>query len=212
VGGVQPAPIYIARGVQYLLRFTRSYFTIALDDRILTLFPRKEINLNEEMLKALLAFLNSSFTQIQVEARGRTTGGGMLELDIRPLEELLILDICKLKGEYIERLAMLFDELESEARRLGGQDVKENAMKLYDTIIKQIDYTVAEILGIGELVAEGVRTMVKIMMERRLARAGEARREAIRGTEEERRLERPRKKRAKKEATSNQGTNPKDYI
>jgi hypothetical protein len=212
VGGVQPAPIYIARGVQYLLRFTRSYFTIALDDRILTLFPRKEINLNQEMFKALLAFLNSSFTQIQVEARGRITGGGMLELDIKPLEELLILDTCKLKGEYIERLAMLFDELENEARRLGGQDVKENAMKLYDTIIKQIDYTVAEILGIGELVAEGVRTMVKIMMERRLARAGEARREAIRGTEEERRLERPRKKRAKKEATSNQGTNLKDYI
>jgi type I restriction-modification system DNA methylase subunit len=212
VGGVRPAPIYIARGVQYLLRFTRSYFTIALDDRILTLLPRKEINLNEEILKALLAFLNSSFAQIQIEARGRTTGGGMLELDIKPLEELLILDICKLKDEYIERLAMLFDELESEARRLGGQDVKENALKLYDTIIKQIDYTVAEILGIGDLVAEEVRTMVKIMMERRLARAAEAKREAIKGTEEERKLERPRKKRAKKETKTDQGTNLMDYI
>jgi hypothetical protein len=54
--------------------------------------------------------------------------------------------------------------------------------------------------------------MVKIMMERRLARAGEARREAIKGTEEERKLERPRKKGAKKGTKTDQGTNLMDYI
>jgi len=106
----------------------------------------------------------------------------------------------------------LFDKLESEARRLGGQDVKENAMKLYDTIIKEIDYTIAEILGLEELTAEGMRTMVKMMLERRLARAEEARREAIRGVEEERRLEMPKKKRAKKETKANQQASLKDYM
>ena len=136
----------------------------------------------------------------------------MLELDIKPLEELLILDIYKLKDDHKKRLAQLFDELEIEARRLGGQDVKENAMRLYDTIIKKIDYTIAEILDLGELMAEGIRTMVKTMMERRLARAGEARREAIKGAEEERKLERPRKKRAKKETKVNQEASLKDYM
>jgi type I restriction-modification system DNA methylase subunit len=194
LGGVQPAPIYAAYGVQYLLRFTRSYFSTAVDHRILALFPRKEIYLSEEMLKALLAFLNSSFTQIQVEARGRTTGGGMLELDIKPLEELLVIHINKLGGRDIERLANLFDELESEARRLGGQDVKENVERLYDTVIKKIDYTIAELLGIGELEAEVVRTMVKVIMERRLSRAAEARRDVIKGESEDRALVRARRR------------------
>jgi len=212
VGGVMESPIYIARGVQYLVRFTRSYFNTALDDRILSIRPKENVHLNEIELKALLAFLNSSFSQIQVETRGRITGGGMLELDIKPLEELLILDTYRLKYDHKKRLAQLFDKLESEARRLGGQDVKENAMKLYDTIIKEIDYTIADILGLGEPTAEGMRTMVKMMLERRLARAGEARIEAIRGVEEERRLERPRKKRAKKETKANQQASLKDYM
>jgi hypothetical protein len=82
----------------------------------------------------------------------------------------------------------------------------------HKAIIKQIDYTIAEILGIGDLVAEEVRTMVKIMMERRLARPGEARREAIKVTEEERKLERPRKKGAKKGTKTDQGTNLMDNI
>jgi len=212
IGGVIEVPIYIAYGVQYLVRFTRSYFNTALDHRILALLPKENVHLNEIELKAILAFLNSSFSQIQVETRGRITGGGMLELDIKPLEELLILDIYKLKDDHKKRLAQLFDELEIEARRLGGQDVKENTMRLYDSIIKKINYTIAEILDLGELMAEGIRTMVKTMMERRLARAWEARREAIKGAEEERKLERPRKKRAKKETKVNQEASLKDYM
>ena len=211
VGGVMEAPIYVAYGVQYLVRFTRSYFNTALDHRILALFPKENFHYNEVELKALLAFLNSSFSQIQIEARGRITGGGMLELDINPLKELLILDIHKLKDDHIEKLAVLFNKLESEARRLGGQDVKENAMRLYDTIIKEIDYTIAEILDLGELTAEGIRTMVKMRVERRLARAGKARREAIRGIEEEKMLERP-KKRRRKEAKIDHGASLEDYL
>ena len=42
-------------------------------------------------------------------------------------------------------------------------------------MIKEIDHAIAEILEISELEAEEMRTMVKLMMERRLARAGEDR-------------------------------------
>lgn len=65
-------------------------------------------------------------------------------------------------------------------------------------MIKEIDHAIAEILEISELEAEEMRTMVKLMMERRLARAGEARREAIRGREEEKMLRRPRRRKRRK--------------
>ena len=197
LGGVDPAPIYVARGVQYLVRFTLSRFPVALDDRILALFPRQDITFNEYELKAFLAFLNSSWTQVQVESGGRTTGGGMLEFDIKPVSELLVLDVKRLNQDYKVRLAELFNRLEAEARRLGGADSKENADILFNSVIKEIDYTVANILGVSEIVAEGVRTMVRLMMERRLARAKEAKREAIKGAEEEVVLKRPKRGKAR---------------
>jgi len=37
--------------------------------------PREGVALDEVELKALLAFLNSSFSQLQADAKGRTAGG-----------------------------------------------------------------------------------------------------------------------------------------
>jgi len=204
LGGVVEAPIYIARGAQYWIRFVLAKFQCALDDRILALIPRQGVQFDEVELKALLAYLNSSFTQLQAEVIGRSTGGGMIELDVRPLSTFLVLNVKALPREDVAKLAQLFDKLESEARRLGGADEAENVFGselareftgradvkagiqgLFNTVIKEIDYEVAKILGLEHLV-ETIRTLVLELVRRRLSRAREAKREAVRGSEEER--------------------------
>ena len=83
-------------------------------------------------------------------------------------------------------------------RRLGGTDSRENAETLFDSVIKEIDYAIAEILGVSKMKVEELRTMIKLMMERRLARAGEARREAIKGSEEEKLLRSPKRRKGRR--------------
>jgi hypothetical protein len=215
LGGVVKAPIYVARGAQYWVRFALAKFHCALDDRILALIPRQGVQFDEVELKALLAYLNSSFTQLQAEVRGRSTGGGMIELDVKPLSSLLILDVKALPRNEVEKLAQLFDRLESEARGLGGADEVENVFGselaseltgktdvkagiqgLFNTVIREIDYEIARILGLEHLV-ETVRAMVLELVSRRLARAGETKREAIKGTEELPKIEKPKKKKGR---------------
>jgi len=215
LGGVIETPIYVTYGAQYWVRFVLARFHCALDHRILALIPRQGIQFNETELKALLAYLNSSFTQLQAEVRGRSTGGGMIELDVKPLSSFLILDVKALPRSEVEKLSQLFDKLEAEARGLGGADgvenvfgsemareltgrtnVKADIQGLFNTVIKEIDYEVARILGLEHLV-ETVRAMVLELVSRRLARAREAKREAIKGTEELPKIEKPKKKRSK---------------
>jgi len=212
LGGVLEAPIYIARGTRYWVRFVLSKFSCALDDRILALIPKQGVKLDETELKALLAYLNSSFGQLQAEAKGRTAGGvAILELDVKPLGDFLVLDVKKLPRDTVEKLAKLFDKLEEEARRLGGADEVENVFGselakeltgkdvkpgidgFFNTIIKEIDYEVAKILGLEDVV-EVVRSLVLDMVRRRLARAGEARPSALKGSEEPAELRRPKRR------------------
>jgi len=214
LGGVIEAPISVSRGARYRIRFILSRFNVALDDRILALIPRQDVSFSEVELKALLAYLNSSFSQLQAEVRGRTAGGvALLELDVRPLSEFLIPDVRRLSREDVERLASLFDKLESEARGLGGadtaesiygsdlakeltgrDDVRRGVRGLFNIVIREIDYEVGRILGLGEGVVEAVRTMVVDLARRRLSRVREARTEAIRGSEEQA-VRRPRRTR-----------------
>jgi hypothetical protein len=154
-------------------------------------------------LKALLAYLNSSFSQLQAEVRGRTAGGvALLELDVKPLSDFLILDVKKLSKEDVEELANLFDKLENEARRLGGVDKVENVFGsdlareltgrediengiqgIFNTVVKEIDEKIASILEVEALV-EPVRAMIVELARRRLSRAMEARLDALKGSEE----------------------------
>ncbi|MCQ4448958.1 MAG: SAM-dependent methyltransferase, partial [Sulfolobales archaeon] len=212
LGGVVEAPIYVTYGAQYWIRFVLAKFQSALDHRVLALITRQGVQFDEVELKALLAYLNSTFTQIQAEAMGRITGGGMIELDVKPLSSFLILDVKRLPREDVEKLAQLFDRLEAEARRFGGVDVIENVFGseltkkltdrsnvkpgvegLFNTVIREIDYEVARVLGLENLV-EPVRAMVLEMARRRLSRAGEAKREAVKGTEELPELRKPRRR------------------
>jgi hypothetical protein len=215
LGGIVEASICATYGAQYWIRFALAKFQCALDHRILALIPRQGVQLDEVELKALLAYLNSSFAQIQAEVMGRSTGGGMIEFDVKPLSSLLVLDVKALPREDVEKLAKLFDRLEAEARRLGGADevekvfgselareltggsgIKPGMEGLFSTLIREIDYEVARILGLEDLV-ETVRTMVLELARRRLSRAGEAKREAVKGSEGLVELRKPGKRRSK---------------
>jgi type I restriction-modification system DNA methylase subunit len=220
LGGVVETPIIASYYAQYWHRFTLTTYNVACDADIITFVPRQGIAFNSEELKALLVYLNSSFTKLYLEANGRSTGGGALAIETNILSDLPILDVKKLPREDVERLAQLFDRLESEARRFGGADVVENVFGsklakeltsrgdvrpgvegLFNTVIREIDYEVARVLGLEHLV-ETVRALVIDLAGRRLSRAGEARREAIKGMERLPGVERPRKRRRRESVAS----------
>ena len=213
LGGVVETPIIASRYAQYWHRFALLMYKTACDDDIMTFVPRQGISFNVEELKALLAYLNSSFTKLYLEANGRSTGGGALAIEASILSDLPILDVKKLPRGDVEKLAQLFDRLEAEARRLEGvdevenvfgselakeltgrSDVKPGVEGLFNTVIREIDHEVARILGLENLV-EPVRAVVLEMARRRLSRAGEAKREAVKGTEELLELRKPKRRR-----------------
>ncbi|MEM1606366.1 MAG: N-6 DNA methylase [Fervidicoccaceae archaeon] len=200
VGGVVKAPIMAIRQSRYKTRFILAEHPVVTYDAIITFVPK--IELSKLQLKALLAYLNSSFTQLYIESVGRTTGAvGPIALEVRHAEDMPVLDVRRLSENDLKLLASLFDELEAEARRLGGADKRENIEKLWDTVIKRIDEEVARILGLPREMADAAKALSKTMMERRLARAEEAKPEVIKG-EEASGVELPRKTaKQKKEAS-----------
>jgi type I restriction-modification system DNA methylase subunit len=204
LGGIVETPIIASRYARYWHRFALATFTVACDDDLMTLAPRENVTFTGDELKALLVYLNSSFAKLYFEASGRTAGGvAALALEANVLEDMPILDVKSLPKEDVEHLAKLFDELEAEARRLGGADraenifgselakdltgrenVKEGVPGLFNTVIREIDERIAEILQVEALV-EPARTMVLGLARRRLSRAAEAKPGALRGSEEQ---------------------------
>jgi len=112
-------------------------------------------------------------------------------------------------------LTTLFDKLNDEAIRLGGADSAENVFGselakeltgrgagrgmqgLFNTVIKEIDYEVAKILGLEDVV-EYVRALVLDLIKRRVSRAGEAKPGALKGSEEYVELKKPKRGRGEK--------------
>jgi RNA-binding protein YhbY len=206
-------------------------FTLACDADLITLAPRGGVTFTSDELKALLAYLNSSFAKLYFEASGRTAGGvAALALETNVLEDMPILDVKSLPKEDVEHLARLFDKLEAEARRLGGadraesifgselakdltgrEDVEEGVPGLFNTVIREIDEKIAAILQVEALV-ERVREMV-VELARRLSRAVEAKPSALKGSEEQlyRRSER-KGSRAKKADTDARTTRLTDFM
>jgi type I restriction-modification system DNA methylase subunit len=202
LGGIVETPIIASRYARYWHRFALATFAVACDDDLMTLAPRENLTFTGDELKALLAYLNSSFAKLYFEASGRTAGGvAALALEANVLEDMPVLDVKSLSKEDVEHLAKLFDELETETRRLGGADraenifgselakdltgrenVKEGVPGLFNTVVREIDERIAEILQMEALV-EPVRAMVVELARRRLSRATEAKPGALRGSE-----------------------------
>ncbi|MEM1704129.1 MAG: N-6 DNA methylase, partial [Zestosphaera sp.] len=181
LGGVKESPIFTPYYAQYYHRFTLMEFQVMLDADFIALIPKESMSVDK--LKAFLAYLNSSFVKLYIESHGRSTGGGAIALEVNHVEEMPILDVRSLSEDDLKPLASLFDDLEAEARKLGGADKRENVEKLWDTVIKRIDEEVARILRLPREMADAAKALSKTMMERRLARAEEAKPEALEGEE-----------------------------
>ncbi|MEM3387406.1 MAG: N-6 DNA methylase [Nitrososphaerales archaeon] len=190
LGGVEKAPIMAIYQSQYKTRFILTRYPVVTYHAIITFIPKIELTENET--KALLSYLNSSFSQLYIESRARITGMGVAALEVKHAEELCIINVKTLSQKDIDLLASLFDELEAEARRLGGADTAENIEKLWDTVIEKIDVEITRILKLPKELAKTAKIMANAMMKRRLQRAEEATPEAIKG-EEEPRLKPPKK-------------------
>lgn len=196
LGGVEEAPIMAIRQSQYKTRFIQQNYPVVTYDAIITFTPK--LKLNEMKLKALLTYLNSSFIQLYMESHARITGMGVAALEVKHAERMPILDIKKLKRKDLELLASLFDELEAEARKIGGADKHDNVEKLWDTTIGKIDVEITRILKLPKELAKSAKIMAKTMMKRRLQRVREATPEAIKG-EEAPRIRPPKKPEKPKE-------------
>ena len=170
LGGVIPVPIIVPRRAWHKSRFTMCKFPIATDDSLECLVTKKDIFLNEIQVKAMLAFLNSSFAQLYIEINGIKSPGGVIGFEGFMAREMPSLDVRKLTDGQLSSLAKLFDELEREARKIGGASTKEQIEKL-KLKIHEIDRAVAEILGVKKEDVRDVQRKVDLMVERRVSAA-----------------------------------------
>lgn len=168
LGGVIPASIFAIRQAWYKTRFTWCRFPVTMYDALIALAPKKSVSLDEAQTKALLAYLNSSFAQAYIETDGRKSLGGIIGFEVNIAREMPVLDVRKLNDKQLSSLAKLFDELEREARKIGGGSRREEIEKLKPKIY-EIDRTVAALLGIRDEDVENVEAQVDLMVDRRVS-------------------------------------------
>jgi methylase of polypeptide subunit release factors len=180
LGGMKEAKILAVYQAWYKTRFALCEFPVVTYHAILCFFPKVE--LTKEQIKALLAYLNSSFAQFYIETEGRKSGGGIIALEISQAEKMPVLDVRKLDDNEIEKLASLFDKLENEARKIGGASEKGQIEKL-KPIIYEIDREIGKILGLSESEIKELQKTVDELIERRISASKEIKKGAIKGEE-----------------------------
>ena len=196
LGEILHSPIYVPYYAQYMHRFTLANIPIVLDADFISFIPRFKMKTLE--LKALLAYLNSNLNRFYIETHGRTTGGGMLSIEVNQASEMPILNIKRLKKKQLNELSSLFDKLAEESRKVGGADSIEHLEKL-QSVFKELDFAISEFLGLRKDLIERIQKVVKILSERRISRTKRARPETVKG-EEEPKIRPPKKrKRQRKE-------------
>ena len=72
-------------------------------------------------IKTLLAYLNSDRVLSRLKNIGRIYGGGLLKVEPRELERLLVVDLSKYARKDAETLANLFDQLCISVRNKSGE-------------------------------------------------------------------------------------------
>jgi type I restriction-modification system DNA methylase subunit len=147
---------------------------------------KADVELDEAEVKAILAYLNSTFNWLWLEQNARYIAKGPLGLEVSTVEKMPCLDVKRIDRAHVEKLAELFDKLESEARQLisnyntsprdqeteeeeGGK--KFEMFKRLEPVFKEIDAKIAEILGIA-ISPDTLWSYVWEMMERRVKGAG----------------------------------------
>ena len=167
LGAPQPVPIFAGRGAQHRPRFVLTDFPIALDDRLIALIPKSHFERKQQ--KALVAALNSTFTQLQIEATCRSTGGGMVELDLRNTARLLVPNVSELSSQTVAALAASFEELEKRARQLGGACSRAQLDAL-TPLFDEIDAGVAKAIGLPKDSLRQLKDLSGTLVRRRLSR------------------------------------------
>jgi hypothetical protein len=212
LGGYVPTPIMAIRQAGYHPQFFLAKTPLATYDAIITFIPRvrvrvgnwvfdpgkyrdviegvnDNVELDEVEVKALLAYLNSTFNWLWLEQSGRRTGGGILALEVNITEGMPILNVKAVDRGRVEELARLFDELEAKARELMGlkpvtndppgdeegegeeeEEVGGPKLEMFRRlrpIFKRIDTKIAEVLGI-DVDVDVLWDQAWEMMERRV--------------------------------------------
>jgi len=100
--------------------------------------PVRSILDDKRKLKALLCYLNSGICRSHLRRTGRIYGGGLVKLEPREVENLLVIDIDNVTEKDVSRLAGLFDEL-CQASREGRED--KTMEKIDDTLNRIISHS-----------------------------------------------------------------------
>jgi type I restriction-modification system DNA methylase subunit len=188
LGGVVETSFFAVRQAWHKTRFILCSYPVALYDALIAFKPNK-VKLSEKQLKALLTYLNSSFTQYYIELNGRRSGGGVIGLEVGIAREMPVLDVRKLTDEQVVHLAGLFDKLESTTRSIGGAVKKEQVEKILP-VIKEIDNFVGNLLGLPQDIIRFVQETVVELIERRQAGTKEPKPETVKGRERVKKLKR----------------------
>jgi hypothetical protein len=199
LGGVVETSFFAIRQAWHKTRFILCNFPVALYDALISFKPK--VKFSENQLKALLAYLNSSFAQYYIELYGRRSGGGIIGLEVNIAKEMPILDVRRLTNEQVIRLAGLFDKLESMARSIGGAVEKEQVETLLP-VIKEIDEFVGNLLGLSQDQIRYIQKTVDELIKRRQAAAKEPKPEAVKGTSEVKKLRRSGRKKVAQQSTT----------
>ncbi len=194
LGGYLPTPIMAVRQSRYRPQFFYVDFDVITYDAIITLIPKIKIKINNNIidlsefyksyaslsipnqgesiddaeLKALLAYLNSTFIWLWLEQNARYIAKGPLALEANILRDMPLLNVKKVSRDQIEELAKLFTDLELEARELiKNKSTKIELFKKLKPYFEAIDNKIAEILSIPADV-EWLWNSAWEMMERRI--------------------------------------------
>jgi type I restriction-modification system DNA methylase subunit len=239
LGGYVPTPIMAIYQAGYHPQFFLVKTPLVTYHAIITFIPRvrvrvgnwvfdpgeyrniiSEVNSNVELdeveVKALLAYLNSTFNWLWLEQNGRRTGGGILALEVNIAERMPILNVKAIDRGRVEELAKLFDKLEAEARKFMGLKPVTNdppgdeegegeeeegvggpkleMFKQLKSNFKEIDAKIAELLGI-EVDVDALWDQAWEMMERRVKGAERVARPGAPPMAEEKPRERGRRRR-----------------
>ncbi|MWV65664.1 N-6 DNA methylase [Halorubrum sp. JWXQ-INN 858] len=94
-----------------------------------------DVEMDEDEINALLAYLNSPFADEIVKRHGRTYSTGMDKVEPNELEGVPVIDPRELDRDVVERLAELFDDLCESSRSGDEQEVLEELSEALDDVL-----------------------------------------------------------------------------
>ena len=195
LGEVKSVKFFTGYYGRYNRHFVKLNDKIALDADFIAYEPR--VALDEDQVKAILAYLNSIFNQLYIEMNGPCPGGvGPISLEVPQANSMPVPDVRKLKTAEVKKLGCIFDDLESESRRAEGAYTQMSS-EAPGTIYDQLNDTIAEVFDFDAEIAAKAKNAVKLLMERRLTKKESAHPDVITG-EESPRIKPPTRNKPKK--------------